>query len=647
MCGIVGFVGGIAGLSRSPERVAQEMATAIRSRGPDDAGVWLDLEAQVVLGHRRLSVVDLSEAGHQPMPSPSGRLIIVFNGEIYNHLALRKELRVDTWHGHSDTETLVTALEQWGLEETLGRLVGMFAFAVWDRSTGELSIARDRMGEKPLYYGQYGRTVAFASELKALRRHPHFIDRIDSGALALYLQHSAVPSPHSIVQGTRKLPPGSFMTLRSGSTVLQPRQYWDARQVARSGTANPLQLGDAEAVECIDRELNRAVRSQLMSDVPLGVFLSGGIDSSLVLALAQENAAHPLNSFTIGFGERSHNETFYAREVAEHLGSVHHELVVGPQDAAELIPRIPLVYDEPFGDSSAVPTLLVSQLARQSVTVALTGDGADELFGGYNRHVWGGPARRAARFLPRPVRVGLAGAVRRLNGDALDRSFALLQRRLPKRLSFPNFAYKLNRLLPALVEESPLGYYSALALHWRDAASVVRGVSGPPGQLLPALIKDARLEENMMLMDLSSYLPDDILVKSDRAAMSVSLEARAPFLDHRVAEIAWQLPISQRIRGSEGKWVLRRVLERHLPERLVNRPKMGFGLPMGSWLREDLRDWAESLLAKDRLEREGLLAPEPIRRKWEAHVRGIGRNENELWDVLMFQAWYENWRVKG
>jgi asparagine synthase (glutamine-hydrolysing) len=628
------------------------MASALAHRGPDDQGVWSDPECGVALAHRRLSIIDLSPHGHQPMVSGSGRYVITYNGEIYNFQALRREIEGRTggaagWRGHSDTEVMLAAFDMWGFAEALPRFDGMFAFALWDRQERVLHLARDRMGEKPLYYGWTGRTFLFGSELKALRAHPSFGAPVDRDAVALLLRHSCIPAPYTVYEGIRKLPPGTraTLTMKQAATGESPAmaQYWSMQEVAARAVARPLEAADAVATERLDALLRQAVAQQMVADVPLGAFLSGGVDSSTVVALMQAQSVRPVKTFTIGFAESGYDEAGHARAVARHLGTEHTELYVTPEEAMQVIPRLPEIYDEPFADSSQIPTYLVAQLARRNVTVSLSGDGGDELFGGYTRYVLGSRIWRAVKPLPKAVRSGLGRAILALSPGHWNALLRRLAPVLPESLHFSELGEKARKLAGVLHMDSPDLMYRSLVSHWHDPAAVVIGASEPVTRLTggdcPEALSD--LNERMMWLDAVTYLPDDILVKVDRAAMGVSLETRIPLLDHRVVEYAWSLPLPMRIRGSHGKWILRQVLDRYVPRHLIERPKMGFGVPIDSWIRGPLREWAEALLDQRRLEHEGYFNVRRVRQKWAEHLAGSGNWQYLLWDVLMFQAWLE------
>lgn len=614
------------------------MTAAIAHRGPDDAGGWLDPAVGVALGHRRLSILELSPAGAQPMESPSGRYVMVFNGEAYNHLELREAVGDGVaWRGRSDTESLLVAFEKFGVEETLRRTVGMFAFALWDRERRELTLARDRLGEKPLYYGWQGGALLFGSELKALKRHPNFRFDLDHDALAVYLKYGYLPAPYSIYQGIGKLLPGHLWRYapdgpaRAGVLT----QYWSLADAA--GAAEPFEGSDDEAIDELERLLGRAVALQRVADVPLGAFLSGGVDSSTVVALMQRQSPTPVRTFTVGFGESEFDESRAAREVARHLGTDHTEIVVTPRESLDVIPRLPHLFDEPFGDASAIPTWLLAGLARQQVTVSLSGDGGDELFAGYERYhrtaaLWArarrpGPAGRAL------VRAGLSA----LPAVAVQR--ALMSGRVGK---FPHLFEGRVRGLTAAFGEGPVdAVYDRRVTVWPDPTDLLdqRGVA--PDPVWARTVESGRRDptERMMAFDTLSYMPDDVLVKVDRAAMSHGLETRVPLLDHRLVEFAWRLAPDLRVREGKSKWILRQLLYRHVPRELVDRPKMGFGVPIGAWLRGPLRDWAEEHLSERSLESNGPFRAAPIRKLWAEHLSGAADWQHRLWPLLTYQEW--------
>lgn len=653
MCGLTGFWTP----DRLPERfdvVARRMADTLTHRGPDDAGVWVGEGVGLALGHRRLAILDLSPAGHQPMVSASGRYVIAFNGEIYNHLVLRADLEKigaggTAWRGHSDTETLLAAFEAWGVEETLKRAVGMFAIALWDRATRTLTLARDRMGEKPFYYGWVRGSLVFGSELKAIRAFPGFDNAIERRALVLFLRHDYIPAPWSIYEGIWKLPPGCYVQFAGGVLPTGGRgdikAYWSLREVAEAGLREPFMGTEDEAVDELDRLLRQSLSGQMIADVPLGAFLSGGVDSSTVVAVMQAMSSQPVKTFTIGFHEGEYNEAEHAKAVAHHLGTDHTELYVTPAEALEVIPKLPVLYDEPFADSSQIPTHLVSMLAKRHVTVALSGDAGDELFGGYNRYFWAMRLWRRLSRVPLPLRRLAAAGVRAVSPAAWNNLFGLAAPLLPQRLRFALPGDKLHKAAGLFAARRPEEIYLRLVSHWEYPTDVVLGVEREPPTPLTdpaAWIACPDSERRMMYLDSITYLPDDILVKVDRAAMGVSLETRVPLLDHRLVEFAWRVPLSMKLRNGEGKWLLRQVLYRYVPKELIERPKMGFGVPIEHWLRGPLKEWAEDLLSEDRLKREGFFDPAPIRTRWQEHLSGRRNWAYHLWDVLMFQAWLEN-----
>jgi len=649
MCGITGFLwhpGQPAGQD-AQQRVAAMMA-AIGHRGPDSRGHWCDETAGVALGHLRLAIVDLSMAGHQPMASASGRYQLTYNGEIYNHLKLRTELETSgsapDWRGSSDTETLMAGVEAWGLEETLKRAQGMFALALWDRQTKTLSLARDRLGEKPLYYGWQGTgqgaLFLFASELKALHAHPGFQADIRRDAIVAMLRHGHVPEDLAIYEGVLKLRPGEIAEVSLAAPGPSRRRYWDGGAVAAAPRA-PAPTPQA-AVDQLEKLLLDAVGQQMMSDVPLGAFLSGGIDSSTIVACMQHLSARPVHTFSIGFHEARYNEAEFAAQVAAHLGTHHTELYVGDTDLRDVVPRLAEIYDEPFADSSQIPTFLVAQLARQHVTVALSGDGGDELFCGYDRYRQGASLMQAMRALPRPLRTLGAGAIRALPARALNR---VMEPFRPTPLGKEPNGQRLHRLADYARSCGVDDLHRKMVSVWRFPQAAVIGGTSPPSILADHPPASGALgdTERMMQLDMLAYMPDDILTKVDRATMAVALESRAPLLDHRVAEFAWGLPLDLKLRDGKSKWVLRQVLYRHVPRELIERPKMGFEVPIGLWLRSGLRDWAAALLAPDRLAREGYLDPALITRLWDQHQSGQYNWGQQLWNVLMFQAWLERY----
>jgi asparagine synthase (glutamine-hydrolysing) len=650
MCGIAGFLSPVSSSEEELRRRVLSMTASISHRGPDDSGEWADAEAGIAIGFRRLAILDLSPAGHQPMMSSDGRYVIIFNGEVYNFLELGYELerRGHKFQGHSDTEVMLAAICEWGLEPSVKKFVGMFAFAVWDRHERLIHLVRDRIGIKPLYYGWMEKTFLFGSELKALRAHPNFSVEVDRNAIALQLQYSYVPSPRSIYKGISKLPPGTILTISAGcqekARAAVPVPFWSALKITQNGVIRPYHGSEQEAREELDSLLREAVRLQMIADVPLGAFLSGGVDSSLVVALMQAQSSRPVKTFTVGFPEQVYDEAPHAKAVASHLGTDHTQLYVTPQDALSVIPKLPAFFDEPFSDSSQIPTYLISKLTRRHVAVSLSGDGGDELFGGYNRYLWASASWRSMHRVPAAVRRLLASGIQRLPSKAWDGIFRFLKPMIPAtwRMQSPGEKmHKLARLLPAARRHD---LYLSLVAH-AEAPNLLIGAE-PISMMLSSPAEWPKLPDfaqQMMLLDLVTYLPDDILVKVDRASMAVSLEARVPLLDHRVVEFANHLPLSMKIRNHSGKWLLRQVLYGYVPRKLIERPKMGFGVPIGQWLRGPLREWAEDLLSEGRLHREGYFDTKSIRSMWLEHLSEKCNRQYELWDILMFQAWHQYW----
>ena len=647
MCGIAGFFGGNWGGREQVSATLSEMCRSILHRGPDRSDIWFDETGRIGFAHNRLAILDLSSAGDQPMHSHSGRYVIIYNGEIYNHETVREELAAAgfayNWRGHSDTETLLAAIEAWGVRGALQRSTGMFALALWDRAEQTLTLARDRLGEKPLYYGCQDGTFLFGSELKALARHPSFRGEVDRQALTLLLRYNCIPAPFSIYRGIAKLPPGTFLTIRDPAAEPVIDTYWSATEVAEAGVSNRLEIGEEEAIDRLEELLETAIKGQMISDVPLGAFLSGGVDSSAVVAVMQKLASRPVKTFTIGFHEKNYNEAKHAKAVARHLGTEHTELYVTPEEARSVIPRLPQMYDEPFADSSQIPTHLVAALAREHVTVALSGDGGDEVFGGYNRYLYTSQLWDRISALPKSVRSVAARALSAVPPSAWNSFGSKAGAILPRLAKVDRLGDKVHKGAALLGSSSEADLFAGMLSHWREPESVVIGATEPPSAARghgPSL-ESLSAVERMMALDLTGYLPDDILVKVDRAAMAVSLETRVPYLDQRVIEFAWRLPFDFRLRGGETKWILRQLLYRHVPKELIERPKMGFGIPLGDWLRGPLRDWAETLLDERRIRDEGFFNPEPIRRLWRAHLGGGVDEPNRLWIILMFQQWLE------
>ncbi len=643
MCGITGFWQPPRDAADVLQAIAGRMTDTIVHRGPDDAGVWVDAAAGVALGFRRLSIIDLSPLGHQPMQSVEQRYTVVYNGEIYNYRDLRAELqsRGHSFRGSSDTEVMLAGFSAWGIEATLKRIAGMFGIAVWDAETQALTLARDRVGKKPVYFGRAGDAWVFGSELKTIRAFPRFQPEIDRDALLQFLRHTYVPAPRSIYRGIHKLLPGHFVRLtRNADAVLTC--YWDAAAMARDGQAHPHQLTDADAVDQLDALLRDAVGRRMVADVPLGAFLSGGLDSSTIVALMQAQSASPVKTFTIGFEVAGYNEAEAAKAVAAHLHTDHTELYVSAEQTMAVIPKLASIYDEPFADSSQIPTYLVSQLARSQVTVSLSGDGGDELFTGYNRYFWAPGIWNRAKYLPARVRAAMCSAVEHISPQTLDRAYALAEPALPQSWRVRLAGDKVHKLAAVMRASDPMDLYRRLTSAWQQPESVVVGGTEPAALTDRPYLPDGFCER-MMFVDLLTYLADDILVKVDRASMAVSLEARAPLLDHRVVEWAWRLPHHQRVRGGAAKWLLRQVLYRYVPKALVERPKMGFGVPVDHWVRGPLREWAEDLLSASALEAGGYLRAAPIRAVWDGHLRGHRNDIARLWPILMFQDWRRRW----
>lgn len=644
MCGIAGVLCSEGRSVRELDRVVGRMIKLLSHRGPDDYGIWTNEASEVGLGHRRLAILDLSIEGHQPMRSADGRYVITFNGEIYNYRSLRSELAGlgHSFRGGSDTEVMLAAFSQWGVEAALKHFVGMFAFGLWDRKDRVLYLARDRFGEKPLYYGWLNGALLFGSELKALRAYPGWQGEIDQDALTLFMRHGYIPAPRSIYQNILKLPAANYLKL-SGSRpgeLPEPECYWSLVRLAAAAARDPFQGSDVEARQELDRLLRESVAGQMVADVPLGAFLSGGIDSSTIVALMQAQSSRPVKTFTIGFEERSHDEAGHAAKVAKHLGTDHTELRVTSTDALALVQRLPQVYDEPFSDSSQIPTYLLSQLARHHVTVSLSGDGGDEMFGGYLHY---STALRISNILgrfPEGVRRGAAWVLAGVDVLTWDKLARGVPRRIIPAVLAERLGLRLLKLSRVLRRPNVGSVFSELETQWGcDWLLDKRATQSYTSQQLALVSLLPSAMGRMMVCDALNYLPDDILVKLDRAAMAVSLESRVPMLDHRVAEFGLRVPVGMRMRNGQGKWLLRQVLHAYVPPELVERPKMGFSIPMGQWLKGPLRAWAEPLLEEKLLLEQGLFDAKAVRNVWKCYLAGATYYGPELWSLLTFQAW--------
>jgi asparagine synthase (glutamine-hydrolysing) len=644
MCGIAGYVT-YQKNNTNNDKYIYDMTNALTHRGPDSQGTWMDQDLGIALGHRRLSIVDLSPEGHQPMKSRNERYVIVFNGEIYNHESIRKDLQLKddiiNFCGHSDTEVMLSAFEVWGVKKSVEKFVGMFAFALWDRKERKLYLVRDRAGEKPLYYGWIGKTFVFGSELKAICKYPLFKKEIDRDALALYVRHNYIPAPYTIYKNIKKLEPGYILCLDYNSRAEEVTAYWSIKDVVEYGIENPFDCSEQEIVGQLDEVLRSAVKQQMTSsDVPVGAFLSGGIDSSTIVALMQAQSEQPIKTFSIGFNEEKYNEAVHAKKVAAHLGTSHTELYITPQQALDVVPLLPTLYDEPFSDSSQIPTYLVSKLAKQHVTVSLSGDGGDELFGGYSRYFMAQNLWNKINKIPYPIRQ--VGSSLILNNSVHMWERILKITGSSKLLKSMN-GRRLHNAAHLLKQDNIELFYQSFVTHWKNNDFVIGSTKGLNNKYIHDThrVNNGSEIEKMMFYDTLTYLPDDILVKVDRASMGVSLESRVPLLDFRVIEFASKIPLSMKIKGNVGKWILRQVLYNYVPKNLIERPKMGFGVPIDSWLRGPLREWGEDLLNERLLKEQGFFQYKLIRQKWEAHVNNKGDYGSYLWDILMFQAWLE------
>ena len=638
MCGIAGYLGEV----KHPIDCLTKMADAISHRGPDNMGVWSDHNPSIGFAHSRLSILDLSSAGNQPMHSSSGNYVIIFNGEIYNHKSLRSELELinqRNWLGHSDTETLLAAIEEWGLKKTLVKAKGMFAIALWDKSSNKLSLACDRIGEKPLYYGWVNDQFVFSSELKSIKVFPEFNNSIDRNSLALFLRFNSIPAPYSIYKDIFKLEPGQIVEINSQSRKLEKYKFWSLEEVYKNGSENKFRGSSVQAINQLENILSEAVSSQMQSDVPLGAFLSGGIDSSTIVALMQSYSNSQVNTFTIGFNSKEFDESKHAEMVANHLGTNHFNKFVTEKDALDVIPNLPDIYDEPFADSSQIPTYLVSKFAKEKVTVALSGDAGDELFGGYNRYIFSQKMFKNISKTPDSIKKLMSKIMFSLSEENWNFILGRLMRN-----RYSNIGHKIHKTANIVSSKS------IRDLHFK----LISQIQNPSDWLKDSNEYESVFNDNedrfkeldsveiMMAYDLISYLPTDILTKVDRAAMSVSLETRVPFLDPDVIQFSASIPMEFKIRNGVTKWLLREVLYKHVPKDLIERPKMGFAVPLAEWLRGPLKDWAESLLDEKRLHQEGFFNVEFVRDKWSEHISGRRNWSHQLWNVLMFQAWLEN-----
>ena len=654
MCGFVGFIGRKSFKDKdTAKRTLALMSNKIVHRGPDSSGYWINEEGSVGVAHRRLSIVDLTQAGSQPMLSKSKRYIVAYNGEIYNHSELRKYIDQESacqlsWTGNSDTETLLAAIDLWGLEKSLNKIDGMFAFALWDKKLKELFLARDPLGEKPLYYGAVNGSFIFGSELKSFKPHPAFQFELEKNAIALQMRHGFIPTPFSIYKGIKKLFPGSILQIKVNEKMeiinQDCKRFWSFKNIVKKGLNSPFLGSEIEAVSKMENLLLESVKQQMRSDVPVGAFLSGGIDSSTIVALMQKISYVPVKTFSIGFEDKNYNEANYAHKVAKHLKTDHTELYVSLSNVLETLSKLPSIYDEPFSDSSQIPTHLVSKITGDYVKVSLSGDAGDEIFGGYNRYIFIHKLWNILSRAPVFLRSLGAKAITSVRPETWDKFLQANYLLIPNRWKVSNYGEKLHKVARVLPSENIESLYKCLVSNWVDEENLVMGVQ--PQDIFSSHFSsfDHRLGdvERIMAVDSVTYLPDDILTKVDRAAMSASLETRVPFLNKKVIEFAWQLPLSLKLKDGKGKWIVRQILNKYVPEKLTERPKMGFGIPIGYWLRGPLRDWAEDLINEKKLREENLLNPLAIRRKWKEHLDGTKNWQDPLWNVLIFQQWLDN-----
>ncbi len=649
MCGIAGILGFHRQDLNGIETITKKMAKSIHHRGPDDNGIWIDSQNEIALVHNRLSIIDLTNAGHQPMSSHSNRFIIIFNGEIYNFFDLKSELEKSSkfggtnfnWRGNSDTEILLASIEKWGIEIALSKTIGMFAFALWDKKDKKLILARDRMGEKPLYYGWHDGAFLFGSELKAFRAHPAFKREINRDAITLYLRHNYIPAPYTIYNKTFKLMPASYIEidLISRQKNQSPKLYWSLDKIISEKIANPFLGDDFEATLALDQLLKKTVQRQMISDVPVGAFLSGGIDSSLIVSVMQSISNNPIKTFSVGFLEAEYNEANFAKSVANHLNTDHTEIYITPKETFNVLPEIPTLYDEPFSDLSQIPNFLISKLAKEKVKVSLSGDGGDELFGGYTRYKTISNLWKKLSYIPMPLRNFMSNGLYLFNSMISNNHTSFAESYLP--IKVKDFLNKLQKAQGLLCQNNRNIFYRDFVSHLNNPELFVVEGTEPHTVLTSKTFEHDEIYDQMMALDMLTYLPDDILVKVDRAAMGVSLETRIPFLDHNIIEFAWSLPLSKKIRDGKGKWILRNLLNNYLPKNLTDRPKMGLGMPLDIWLRGPLSDWVESLLDEKKLNEEGFFNSYLIRQKWEEHKNNKKNWQYHLWDILMFQAWLE------
>jgi len=645
MCGFCGYYSIKSTVSQN---VLYDMSNTLNHRGPDNQNIWIDHVQNIGFAHNRLSILDVSPAGNQPMKSTSGRFIICFNGEIYNHLQLRKKIanlgHTFDYKGQSDTETLLCCFDVFGIKKTIQESVGMFAFAVYDNIEKKLILGRDRFGEKPLYYGWNKGNFYFGSELKAFKRNPSFSPQINFNSLSNFMEYSYIPSPESIFEGINKLIPGNLLTVSLVDNIENSsiESYWNLHSIVNQSINKNLFKGsDVDAISILEHLLSESVKMQQLSDVPVGAFLSGGIDSSLIVALMQSQSSIPVNTFTIGFIEDIYNEAKYASKVADYLGTNHHEIFIESKDVVDVIPLLPFLYDEPFADSSQIPTFLVSQLARKYVKVSLSGDAGDEIFGGYNRY------NQAARFKKYPffLKSFIANSILSCNANQLKTFYQIIKPILPTTFKSSNPAEHLVKIASILNLKSDWEIYQKLVKTGLSSNILISSNEYNPKsrQYFDFLPKDSDFSSRMMFTDILTYLPDDILCKVDRAAMGVSLETRVPFLDPSIVDFAWRLPMNMKIRNGRGKWILRELLKKYVPSNLIERPKMGFALPIDSWLRHSLKEWAESLLTEKELNESGYFNTKYVRKIWQSHLTGQKNHQHQLWNILMFRAWQKYW----